>query len=98
MTLAFRSQVLPSRKSCIQRSYCDNRNITIFQRREALVDAISLLKEDHRKVERLFKEIEEAPNAKRGQLFKEVAKELTVHAELEEKLFYPTAREAKPTH
>jgi hemerythrin superfamily protein len=62
------------------------------------MDAISLLKEDHRKVEKLFKEIEKAPPGNREQLFKEINKELTVHAELEEKLFYPQAREAKPTH
>jgi hemerythrin superfamily protein len=62
------------------------------------MDAISLLKEDHRKVEKLFKEIEEAPASQRDQLFREINKELTVHAELEERLFYPAAREAKPTH
>jgi len=62
------------------------------------MDAISMLKEDHRKVEKLFKEIEDAAPGKREQLFKEINKELTVHAELEEKLFYPTANQAKPTH
>src|ERR671923_2227446 len=62
------------------------------------MDAIALLKEDHRKVEKLFKEIERAPTGKRAQIFKEINKELTVHAELEEQLFYPSAREAKPTH
>jgi hemerythrin superfamily protein len=62
------------------------------------MDAITLLKEDHRKVEKLFKEIEEAPPGKREQLFNEINKELRVHAELEEKLFYPAADEAKPTH
>jgi hemerythrin superfamily protein len=62
------------------------------------MDAISLLKEDHRKVEKLFKEIEEAPPGKREQIYKEINKELTIHAELEEKLFYPAADAAKQTH
>ena len=62
------------------------------------MDAISLLKEDHRKVEKLFKEIEEAPPGKREQIYNEINKELTIHAELEEKLFYPAADAAKQTH
>src|SRR2546430_17378057 len=62
------------------------------------MDAISLLKDDHRKVEKLFQEIEKAPAGKRDQLYKEINKELTIHAELEEKLFYPAADAAKQTH
>jgi hemerythrin superfamily protein len=62
------------------------------------MDAISLLKEDHRKVEKLFKEIEKAPANKRDDLFKEIKLELTVHTQLEEKLLYPSAEKARPTH
>src|SRR5919205_1259326 len=62
------------------------------------MDALSLLKQDHRKVEKLFSEIEKAPVGKRESLFKEIKTELTVHAELEEKLLYPAAQKAKPTH
>jgi hemerythrin superfamily protein len=60
------------------------------------MDAISLLKNDHRKVEKIFSEIEKG-KGNRGQLFKELATELTVHAEIEEKLFYPAAKDAEPT-
>src|SRR5438067_6480213 len=60
------------------------------------MDAISLLKNDHRKVEKIFSEIEKG-NGNRAQLFKELATELTVHAEIEEKLFYPAAKDADPT-
>lgn len=53
-------------------------------------DAISLLKEDHRKVEDLFKKFEEAEGkAERRSLLDEIIAELTVHAGLEEKLVYP---------
>jgi hemerythrin superfamily protein len=60
------------------------------------MDAISLLKNDHRKVEKLFSNIEKG-NGNREELFKELATELTVHAEIEEKLFYPAAKDADPT-
>jgi hemerythrin superfamily protein len=60
------------------------------------VDAIQLLKNDHRKVEKIFSDIEKG-NGSREQLFKELATELTVHAEIEEKLFYPAAKDADPT-
>jgi hemerythrin superfamily protein len=61
------------------------------------MDAITLLKNDHRKVEQLFKDIEKG-DGNREQLFKELKKELEVHAEIEEKLFYPAVRDAKQTH
>jgi hemerythrin superfamily protein len=61
------------------------------------MDAITLLKNDHRKVEKLFSEIEKG-NGNREKLFKELKNELDVHAEIEEQLFYPTVKEAKPTH
>jgi hemerythrin superfamily protein len=62
------------------------------------MDAIALLKEDHRKVEQLFREIEKAPVSQRERLFTEIANELTIHTELEEQLLYPAARDAQPTH
>jgi hemerythrin superfamily protein len=61
------------------------------------MDAITLLKNDHRKVEKIFSEIEKG-SGNREQLFKELKTELTVHAEIEEKLFYPAVRDAKQTH
>lgn len=61
------------------------------------MDAISLLKNDHRKVEKIFSEIEKG-NGNRQELFRELKNELTVHAEIEEQLFYPAVRDAKPTH
>jgi hemerythrin superfamily protein len=61
------------------------------------VDAISLLKKDHRQVEKIFSQIEKG-NGSREQLFRELANELTVHAEIEEQLFYPAVKNAKPTH
>ena len=53
-------------------------------------DAIVLLKDDHRKVEELFKEFESAKGEGRKQkLAHEIALELSVHAAIEEEIFYP---------
>jgi hemerythrin superfamily protein len=60
------------------------------------VDAINLLKTDHRNVDKLFEQLEKG-NGNREQLFNELATELTVHAEIEERLFYPAVKDAEPT-
>lgn len=53
-------------------------------------DAITLLKEDHRKVEELFEQFEKAKGDGRKQkLALEICKELTIHTMLEEEIFYP---------
>lgn len=58
-------------------------------------NAITLLKNDHRTVENLFEEYEHARRADRKQsIVKEICDELTVHAQLEEQVFYPEAEKA----
>jgi len=53
-------------------------------------DAIALLKEDHRAVEKLFKEFEEAKGeGRKERLAKKICLELTVHTMIEEEIFYP---------
>lgn len=53
-------------------------------------DGITLLKEDHRAVEKLFKQFESAKGEGRKQkLAHQICLSLTVHAELEESIFYP---------
>jgi hemerythrin superfamily protein len=53
-------------------------------------DAIALLKEDHRAVEKLFKEFEAAKGDGRKQtLARRICLELTVHTMIEEEIFYP---------
>ena len=53
-------------------------------------DAIDLLKDDHRTVEKLFKEFEDAKGDGRKQkLAHQICLELSVHAEIEETIFYP---------
>ena len=53
-------------------------------------DAIALLKEDHRKVEELFKQFESASgDGRKEKLAKQICLELSVHAQIEEEIFYP---------
>jgi hemerythrin superfamily protein len=53
-------------------------------------DAIALLKEDHRTVEKLFKDFEDAKGEGRKEtLAKRICLELTVHTKIEEEIFYP---------
>lgn len=57
------------------------------------MDAIALLKADHDKVEKLFEEFEGASGASRKQkLANQICLELTVHTEIEEKIFYPACQ------
>jgi hypothetical protein len=57
-------------------------------------DAATLLTQDHRKVERLFKELEQATDSgRKKELAGKICKELIVHSMLEEEIFYPACRE-----
>ena len=54
------------------------------------LDAIALLKNDHRKVEELFAQYEKASGEGRKQSIAEkICLELSVHATIEEEIFYP---------
>lgn len=53
-------------------------------------DAIALLKDDHRAVEKLFKDYESAKGeGRKEKLARKICLELTVHTMLEEEIFYP---------
>ena len=53
------------------------------------MDAVALLKEDHRKVEELFAQFEKSGEGGKRTIAEEICKELTVHAMIEEEIFYP---------
>jgi iron-sulfur cluster repair protein YtfE (RIC family) len=53
------------------------------------MDAFELLKKDHKKVSQLFKEIEAASGQTKKQIFARLKTELDVHANVEERIFYP---------
>jgi len=55
-------------------------------------DVLTLLKKDHDKVKQLFKEVNDlsdGSHATRRKLFEQIDEELTLHARLEETIFYP---------
>lgn len=63
------------------------------------MDAIVLLKNDHKTVEGLFKQFEKAgdnAHAAKQKIVDEIIVELTTHAFIEETIFYPAARAAAP--
>ena len=54
------------------------------------MNALELLKQDHRKVKELFDQAKAAADDKqRKQIFDRIDTELTIHAHIEERLFYP---------
>jgi hemerythrin superfamily protein len=58
-------------------------------------DATVLLKSDHKRVSDLFTEYEAAySNTKKKQIVDEICKELTIHAQIEEEIFYPAVKRA----
>jgi hemerythrin superfamily protein len=62
-------------------------------------DAIVLLKEDHKKIRRLFKEFQQAgegAKARKGKLVEQILEELTVHTYIENEIMYPAVRKAIP--
>jgi hemerythrin-like domain-containing protein len=64
------------------------------------MDGIVLLRDDHKKVKRLFREFEKTkekatPQAKRA-LVDQICTELVTHSFIEETIFYPAAREGAP--
>ena len=53
-------------------------------------DAVALLKADHREVEDLFSKYEKAGgDGRKERLAKEICRDLTIHAQIEEEIFYP---------
>jgi hemerythrin superfamily protein len=56
---------------------------------------ITLIKEDHRKLEAVFKELENEPDDVRS-LLKQVAEMLIPHSEAEEQVVYPAIKSVSP--
>ena len=60
-------------------------------------DAITVLKEDHKKVKKLFREFKQASGAKaKKRISDTVVEELTVHTYLENEVMYPRIRALLP--
>jgi hemerythrin superfamily protein len=69
--------------------------VCVRNREEAAVDALTLLKQDHRTVEELFKKFENAGEKAiktKRKIVDQVVKELSIHAAIEEAILYPALR------
>ena len=64
------------------------------QDRAGGMDAVALLKKDHDDVTQMFEEFESADEDRKFELAAEICQALTIHATIEEEIFYPQAREA----
>lgn len=62
------------------------------------MDAFNLLKEDHRKVDALFDQLESATGKAKLTVFNQIKTELELHTHIEEKIFYPALEEPEETH
>ena len=61
------------------------------------MNAIELLKEDHRKVDRLFQKVKATEDDRElhRKLFEQIKEELEIHTHIEETIFYPKMKEEK---
>lgn len=76
-----------------QRKQSDDNLDEDQQAEDGNVNAVELLREDHRKVQDLFEEFEGADNRSRQRIVDQALTELEIHAKLEEGLIYPAIRE-----
>jgi hemerythrin superfamily protein len=57
------------------------------------MNAIELLKADHRKVESLFQKVKATEDSEHKALFEKIKEELEIHTHIEEAVFYPKMKE-----
>lgn len=71
------------------------RTTTRQRNRSSDRDATALLRADHKRVSALFAEYEKAQsNAAKKELVAQICTELSVHAQVEEEIFYPAVKQA----
>jgi hemerythrin-like domain-containing protein len=71
------------------------------KKRSPRMDAIALLKKDHQTVRRLLKRLASSAENGRGDtaaVLRQIEKELRVHTQIEEEIFYPAFRDAVKSH
>ena len=89
----------PAKKSPATKSPPARKSAPAKKSTRAQADATALLAKDHKDVKALFKRYEklskaEADGSERQELAEQICQMLTVHAQIEEEIFYPAVREA----
>jgi|SRR5689334_4841396 hemerythrin superfamily protein len=69
---------------------------SISRTKEKEQNAIQLLSKDHDEVEKLFKQFQKMSRdgSRKTEIVRQICTALTIHAEIEEEIFYPAVREA----
>src|ERR1043165_3694625 len=62
------------------------------------MDALDLIKEDHKRLKKMLKETLEAETSQREERMDHLRTELVAHERMEEEVFYPRLRDEKKTH
>ena len=62
------------------------------------MDALDLIKQDHKRLRKLLKETLEAEGAEREERLDHLRTELVAHERMEEEVLYPRLRDEKKTH
>lgn len=82
----------------MQHTHTTRSTSTSQKARSESTEAVSLLMNDHKKVQKLFKEFEKISESgsqkEKAQLAQQICQELKIHAMIEEEIFYPAVREA----
>jgi DUF438 domain-containing protein len=89
----------PAKKAPAKKSAPSKTTAPAKKAPRARADATTLLAKDHKDVKALFKRYEkltkaEADGSERQELAEQICQMLTVHATIEEEIFYPAVREA----
>jgi len=56
-------------------------------------NAVDMIKADHRKVEQLYQQFQQGQGSQKQHLAEQICQELTIHAQLEESIFYPAVQQ-----
>ena len=92
---AKRRRSMPLKKSSPAKRLAPVKKTRALRPRSDAPSAIGLLTSDHREVDALFSQFEKATSAARKHaIVQKICDALTVHATIEEDIFYPQAREA----
>ena len=89
---------MPAAKKTVAKKTAAKKTVAKKAAKVSRTDAIALLSADHKRVKKLFKQFdkmkEDGAAADKQALAQQICAELALHAEVEEQIFYPAAREA----